>query len=67
MLKSRSTARTHKSLNRVSDIVLRLVVFMNFILLNVISQVVDETGIVMAAVIRNIVVGNAWFNGNNST
>jgi len=65
MLKSRSTARTHKSLNRVSDIVLRVVVFISFILLNVLSQVVDETGIVKAAVIRN---GKQNFNhGNFST
>ncbi len=67
MLKSRSTARTRKSLNRASDIVLRVIVFISFILLNVLSQVVDETGIAMAAMIRNIVVGNTCFNGNNST
>jgi hypothetical protein len=53
MLKSRPTASTHKSLKRVSDIVLRVVVFISLILLNVLSQVVDETGIVMVAMIRN--------------
>jgi hypothetical protein len=67
MLKSRSTAKTHKSSNRVSDIVLRVVVFINFILLNVLSQVVEETGTVIAAIRRNIIVGNAFFSGNNST
>jgi hypothetical protein len=53
MLKARSTAKTHKSLNRVSDILLRVVVFISFILLNVLLRVVEETGIVMAAMIRN--------------
>ena len=43
-LKSRSTAKTHKSLNLISDIVLRVFVLISFILLNVLPHVVDETG-----------------------
>ncbi len=66
MLKSRSTAKTHKSLSRLSDIVLRVVVFISFILLNVLSHVVDETGIIIAAMIRDIIVGNSSFSGNSS-
>jgi hypothetical protein len=53
MLKSRSTVRTHKSLNRLSDIVLRVVTFISFVSLNVLLQVIDETGIAMAAMARN--------------
>jgi hypothetical protein len=44
ILKSRSTAKTHKSLNLISDIVLRVFVLISFILLNVLPHVVDETG-----------------------
>jgi len=64
MLKSRSTAIIHKSLSRLSDIVLRVVVFISFILLNVLSHVVDETGS-HTAIIRDI-VGNPCFSGNSS-
>ena len=45
--KARSTAKTHKSLNRLSDIVLCVVVLINFILLNVLSQVLVEIGTVI--------------------
>ncbi len=65
MLKSRSTAKTHKSLSRLSDIVLRVVIFISFILLNVLSHVVDETGS-HTAIIRDIIVGNPCFSGNGS-
>ncbi len=60
IVKSRSTARIHKSSNRVFDIVLRVVVFISFILLSFLSQVVEETGIVIAAITRDIIVGNAF-------
>ncbi len=60
MLKSRSTAKIHKSLSRLSDIVLRVVVFISFILLNVLSHVVDETGS-HTVIIRDIIVGNPCF------
>jgi hypothetical protein len=65
MLKSRSTAKVHKSLSRLSDIVLRVVVFISFILLNVLSHLVDETGS-HTAIIRDIIVGNPCFSGNGS-
>ncbi len=65
MLKSRSTAKIHKSLSRLSDIALRVVVFISFILLNVLSHVVDKTGS-HTAIIRNIIVGNPCFSGNSS-
>jgi hypothetical protein len=67
MLKSCSKDKMHKSLNRISIIVLRTCVFINFILLNVLSHVVDETGIVIAAMTRDIIVGNAGLNGNDSS
>jgi len=66
ILKSRSTAKTHILLSRLSDIVLRVFVFIIFILLNVLSHVVDETGIVIEAMIRNIIVRNPSFSGNSS-
>ena len=66
MLKSRFTVKTHKSFNRLSNIVLRVVVFISFILLNVLSQIVDETGIVITATSERITIGNVYFNGNIS-
>jgi hypothetical protein len=63
MSKSRSTDKIH----RISIIVLRTCVFINFMLLNFLSHVVDETGIVIAAMTRDIIIGNASINGNNSS
>jgi hypothetical protein len=65
MLKSRSTAKIQKLLSRLSDIVLRVVVSISFILLNVLSHVVDETGS-HTAIIRDVIVGNPCFSGNSS-
>lgn len=51
--------------SRASGIVLRAAVFITLILLNVPYQVVGDTGIVTAAVIRNYVDGDACcFSGN---
>lgn len=66
MSKSRSIAKTHKSLNRLSDILLRVFVLINFILLNVRSHVVEETGMVSATRRIDITLGKACFNGNSS-
>jgi hypothetical protein len=66
MLKSRSTDKTNKSISRLSDIVLRVVVFISFILLNILSYVVDETGLVIAAMIRDIIVRNLCFSVHSS-
>jgi hypothetical protein len=45
---------------------LRAVVLIYFILLNVRSIIVDDTGIVNAPTIRDITVGNACLNGKTS-
>ena len=66
MSKSRSIAKIHKSLNRPSDILLRVFVLINFILLNVRSHVVEETGMVNATMRSDITLGKACFNGNSS-
>jgi hypothetical protein len=66
MFKSRSTDKTHKSISQLSDIVLRVVVFISFILLNILSYVVDETGLVIAAMIRDIIVRNLCFSVHSS-
>ena len=54
---SLSIANNDKSLSLVSDILLRAVVLMSFILLNVRSVVVDDTRSVIALVRSDVIVG----------
>jgi len=48
-----------KSLSLVSDILLRAAVLMSFILLNVLSVVVDDTGIIIEPIGNDRIVGKA--------
>jgi hypothetical protein len=52
MLRSSSAAKTHK-FHLISDIVSRAVVLISFILRNVLSHVVDETGILIPAATKD--------------
>ena len=52
MLRSSSAAKTHK-FNLISDIVSRAVALISFILRNVLSHVVDETGILIPAATKD--------------
>ena len=56
---SLSIANNDKSLSLVSDILLRAVVLMSFILINVRSVVVDDTDSVIAPVRSDMIVGKA--------
>ena len=65
-IKSLSIAKTHRPLNRLSDILFLVWVLISLILLNVRPHVVEEIGIVNATTRSDIVVGKACFNGNNA-
>jgi len=66
MRKSLSIASNDKSLTLLSNILLRAIVLMSFILLKVLSVVVDDTGIVSAPIRSGKILGNACLNGKNS-
>ena len=63
MQKSLSIANNDRSLSLLSDILLRATVFMYFILLKVLSVVVDDTGIVIAPIRSDRRHGNARLSG----
>ena len=63
MQKSLSIANNDISLSLLSDILLRAAVFIYFILLKVLSVVVDDTGIVNAAIRSDRRHENACSNG----
>ena len=63
---SLSIANNDKSLSLVSGILSHAVVLMSFILLNVRSVVVDDTGSVIAPVSSDMIVGKVCGNGRVS-
>ena len=50
----------------VVDILLRATVLMSFVLLKVVSVVVDDTGIVIVPIRTERILGNACWNGKTS-